>query len=340
MTKQQQRTIGLAVASVAMAVAGRALYRRLTSFRFDGRKVLIVGGSRGLGLVMARHLAEQNATIAIAARDRDELVRAKSQLTSLGAEILTIGCDATDRDAAHQMVHQLKKQWGAIDVVINNAGVIQAGPLESMSVDDYYQAMRTHLYGPLYVNEAVIPEMQRRGEGRIVNISSIGGRISVPHLNPYCASKYALVGYSLGLRSELAKDGIAVTTICPGLLRTGSPCNAIFKGQHRAEYAWFKISDSLPFISLDAECAARQILDACRCGDALVVLGSTAKLAEKFNAIFPGITADLLGWINRLLPGNCNRGHLEFRGAESKSAWSESFLTVLTDQAALRNNQL
>src|SRR6185503_4123757 len=119
---------------------------------------------------------------------------------------------------------------------------------------------------------AVLPEMRARREGRIVNITSIGGKISVPHLLPYSASKFALVGLSEGLRAELAKDGIVVTTICPGLMRTGSPRNATFKGQHRAEYAWFSIGDSLPVTAMSADRAARQILTACKRGEAEVVL--------------------------------------------------------------------
>src|SRR5204863_2590958 len=122
----------------------------------------------------------------------------------------------------------------------------------------------------------VMPDMRARREGRIVNISSIGGKVSVPHLLPYSASKFALVGLSEGLRAELAKDGIVVTTVCPGLMRTGSPRNAQFKGQHRAEYAWFTLSDSMPFFSQSAERAARQILSACRHGEAEVVLSLPA----------------------------------------------------------------
>src|SRR5262249_9500692 len=143
----------------------------------------------------------------------------------------------------------------------------------------------------------------QRGEGRIVNIASIGGELSVPHLLPYSASKFALVGLSSGLRAELAKDGIIVTTVCPGLMRTGSPWNATFKGQHRIEYAWFSVSDALPVVSLSADRAARQIVAACKRGDAEVILSLPAQLAVLFYGLFPGLTSDLFGLINRFLPG-------------------------------------
>src|SRR5437868_10247139 len=176
-----------------------------------------------------------------------------------------------------------RARFGRIDVLVNNAGTIEVGPMEVMTLDDYEKAMRTHFWGPLYMVLAVLPEMRARKEGRIVNVSSIGGKISVPHLLPYCASKFALTGFSEGLRAELAKDGIVVTTVCPGLMRTGSPLNAFFKGQHQAEYAWFSISDSLPISSISAQRAARQIVRACKNGDAEVILSVPAQLAALFH---------------------------------------------------------
>src|SRR5204863_2185868 len=161
---------------------------------------------------------------------------------------------------------------GAIDVLVDNAGIIQVGPLETMTQEDFRRAMNTHFWGPLNTTLAVLPEMRRRKTGRIVNISSIGGKISIPHLVPYSASKFALVGLSEGLRAELAKDGISVTTVCPGLMTTGSPRNAFFKGQNQAEYAWFSISDALPGVAMNAEAAARAIIRACKRGDAEIVL--------------------------------------------------------------------
>src|SRR5262249_29078614 len=143
---------------------------------------------------------------------------------------------------------------------VNNAGIIQVGPMETMTLADYQEAMRVHYWGPLYTALAVLPQMKQRRAGRIVNITSIGGKVAVPHLLPYVGSKFALVGLSEGLRAELMKDGILVTTVVPGLMRTGSPRNAFFKGQNEAEYAWFKIGDSIPVLTTSAERAARRIV--------------------------------------------------------------------------------
>jgi NAD(P)-dependent dehydrogenase (short-subunit alcohol dehydrogenase family) len=319
--------------------AARAIFRQANSYNFAGRVVLITGGSRGLGLLIARQLAREGARLAICARDREELQRAQEELSQY-AEVIAIPCDITDRQQADAFVEAARNHFGQIDVLINNAGTINVGPMDVMTLADYEQAMKVHFWGPLYTVLAVLPEMRRRGAGRIVNISSIGGKISVPHLLPYSASKFALVGLSEGLRAELRKDGIRVTTVCPGLMRTGSPRNANFKGQHEAEYAWFKISDSLPLTSIDARRAARQVVEAARRGEAEVVLTVQAKAAALFHGIFPGLTADLLGLVNQLLPEAGGNGSAREKGRDSESAWSRSWLTALTDRAAQENNQL
>ncbi|HEY0406624.1 MAG TPA: SDR family NAD(P)-dependent oxidoreductase [Pyrinomonadaceae bacterium] len=321
-------------------VAARAAMRKWSEYDLRGKSVLITGGSRGLGLVMAREFAREGARVAICARDVDELNRARVDLAERGAQVLAVPCDVTERAQVSELVNVVRDHFGQIDVLVNNAGVIQVGPVEVMTVEDYEEAMRTHFWGPLYATLAVLPEMRGRRDGRIVNISSIGGKISVPHLVPYSASKFALVGLSEGLRAELKKDGVLVTTVCPGLMRTGSPRNAVFKGRHRAEYAWFSISDALPVSAMKAERAARQIIAACKRGDAEIVLSIQAELAVRFHGLFPGVTSDLLGLINYLLPSAGGIGKRRAKGKDSQSGWSPSLLTVLNEKAAEQNNEL
>ncbi|HEY0003202.1 MAG TPA: SDR family NAD(P)-dependent oxidoreductase [Pyrinomonadaceae bacterium] len=340
MSNQNRDGLWLAAAGVGALVAARALLRKWREYDLREKVVLITGGSRGLGLVLAREMAEQGASLAICARDVDELERARADLLRRGARVVAVPCDVTDREQVREMIDVVTEHFGRIDVLVNNAGVIQVGPVEVMTLEDYEQAMNVHFWGPLYTTLAVLPQMRRRREGRIVNISSIGGKISVPHLLPYSASKFALVGLSEGLRAELAKDRIVVTTVCPGLMRTGSPRNANFKGQHRAEYAWFSISDSLPVTAMQAERAARQIVEACRRGDAEIVLSVQAQLAVRFHGLFPGLTQDLLGFVNRLLPAPGGIGRKRAKGKDSASSLSPSWLTTLTEWAAQRNNEM
>jgi NAD(P)-dependent dehydrogenase (short-subunit alcohol dehydrogenase family) len=341
MTKSQQA----AVAAGALALGSALVARRVRNGRridFRGRSVVITGGSRGLGLLVARQLADEGARITIAARDQAELERARDELTARGAQVDIAVCDVGVRSEAERLIRDVVDRTGGIDVLINNAGVIKVGPLEHMQVQDFEEAMAVHFWGPLHTMLAAIPVMQRQGAGRIVNISSIGGRIGVPHLTPYCASKFALAGLSDSVRGELAKDGIFVTTVSPGLMRTGSPFNAWFKGNHRDEFTWFVISDSLPIASIDAGRAAAQLIDACRYGDPDLVITWPAKLAIIANAVVPEAVALVMSLTNQMvLPGPA-----ENAGAEAHSGWQSlsdrtpSRLTKLTERAAVENNEL
>jgi len=327
------------------AIAGGALLFKsamdyLREYDLRDKTVLITGGSRGLGLVMAREFARHGARLALCARDEEELERARLDLEKFGVEVMVVRCDVRNRQEVTDMVAAINARFGNVDVLVNNAGVIQVGPLEVMTEEDFEQAMQAHFWAPLNTIMAVLPSMRQRKAGRIVNITSIGGKVAVPHLVPYSASKFALVGLSKGLRAELMKDGISVTTVCPGLMRTGSPRNAEFKGQHRFEYAWFSISDALPLLTVSAENAARQVIRACKRGQAELVISIPAKIAVLFESLFPEAMYQILGVVNQLLPAPGGIGTQTAKGKESTSAWSPSWLTTLNDDAAVRNNEV
>ena len=331
----------LAAAGFGLCLAARSLVRRSRWIDLRDRAVLITGGSRGLGLLLARAFVAEGARVAICARDEDELARTAEELRRRGAhQVVALACDVTDRDQVERTVGDVERQLGRIDVLVNNAGTISVGPMETMNLGDYDEAMKTHFWGPLYTTLAALPGMRRRREGRIVNISSIGGKVAVPHLLPYCASKFALTGLSEGLRAELKKDGVYVTTVCPGLMRTGSPPNAFFKGRHRAEYTLFKLGDSTPLSAMSADRAARRIVTACQRGESEVILSVQAKIAAKFHGVFPGFSSEFYGLINHALPGPGGIGEQRARGRDSETPVSRSFLTALTDRAAVENAEV
>ena len=317
------------------------LYKNLRkTYDFRDKTILITGGSRGFGLVVARRLTQQGARVALWARDNDELRRAADDLEQHGSRPFTLTCDVTNAEQVREAVRQVEEQLGPIDVLINNAGTIVVGPFSTMERADFEHALAVNFWGAYNAVEAVLPGMRARRQGRIVNVSSIGGKISVPHLLPYSVSKFALMGYSAGLRTELANDGIVVTTVCPGLMRTGSPRHAWFKGRHEAEYAWFSISDSLPLLTISAERAADQLLKACARGDAEIVLSLPAKVAAAFQALFPEITASLLSITNRLLPGPEGGSDEVREGKDSQADWLPAWLTKMGDEAAAQNNEI
>jgi NAD(P)-dependent dehydrogenase (short-subunit alcohol dehydrogenase family) len=340
LTRTQRTALMMGAAGAGLFLLSRTLRKR-ESYDFAGKSVLITGGSRGLGLILARELADEGARLTLVARDDDELARAADDIRTRQpfAEVVTVSADVRRRYDADLAIATALERYGRIDVLINNAGIIQVGPIEHMKLADFEDAMNTHFWGPLYMVAAALPQMRKQGEGRIVNITSVGGRIAVPHLVPYSASKFALVGLSDGLRYELAHENILVTTVCPGLMRTGSPVNAMFKGQRPQEYALFAISDSLPLSSINAQRAARQIVDACRRGDAELVITLQAKLAILARTAAPELFADLMSLTTRLLPGPVAGGDVAKPGTESESAWAPSPLTATTYEAAEENNE-
>lgn len=327
------------LAAGTLALAARELVRRRRTIDLRSRVVLVTGGSRGLGLVLARRFADAGCRLVICARDPEELERARAELEERAPAVLAIRCDVSDRDAVDAMVRRAAEHFGGIDVLVNNAGVIEVGPVEHMRAADFERVLRINFMGSVHTTLAVLPEMRRRGGGRIANITSIGGRVAVPHLLPYDAAKFALVGFSEGMRAELARDGILVTTVVPGLMRTGSPPNAWFRGNREAEWSWFSVGDALPLTSMSAERAAERIVEALRRGEADVTLGWQARLLGTVHALFPGATAELLGVVNRLLPSPAADGDQRVRGMRLATPISPSPATVLMNRAARANNE-
>ncbi len=297
MTKQTRNLLLL----TAFFFALRAFVQQRRQVDLGGQSVLITGGSRGLGLALAHEFGKHGCRLALCARDPDELTRAKQDLETQGYEVFTSVCDITDRTQITQLIADVTAHYGHIDVLVNNAGVIEVGPVQNMQRSDFEDAMNVDFWGSLDTILAVLPQMQARRSGRIVNITSIGGKVAFPHLLPYAAAKFAATGLSEGLRPELARDGITVTTIVPGLLRTGSYFNALFKGNKAGEFAWFSIGDNLPGGSISAERAAREIVAATRQGQAERILSLPAFLLSRAQGLAPSATGNLLMLINNAI---------------------------------------
>src|SRR5215813_14079363 len=190
MNKDKGSLLGLALTGAGLYFAARAIRRYALWYDLRGKNVLITGGSRGLGLALGREFVSRGACVAICARDVEEMERASSDLVRPGRPVLALPCDVSNVEEVGRMVEAVREHFGTIDVLVNNAGVIEVGPVETMTLADYEEAMNVNLRGPLHTMLAVIPEMRQRGEGRIVNITSIGGKIAIPHLTPYTTSKF------------------------------------------------------------------------------------------------------------------------------------------------------
>jgi short-subunit dehydrogenase len=325
----------------AMAAPDAFLPGRLRGFR--GKVVVITGASRGLGLAIAEELARRGARLALVARERFELDRARRKLLSNGAakedaDLLTIEADLRNRDEAEKMIAEVTNHFGHVDVLINNAGVITVGPLENHTVEDFREVMDANFFTGVHCTLAVLPQMLERKDGAIVNITSIGGKVAVPHLLPYTSSKFAAVGFSEGLATELRTKGVRVTTVVPGLMRTGSHLNARFKGDAEREYRWFSLAASLPGISIAANRAARQIADGIENGSAEVTITAQAMLFSRLGNLAPQVTRGLMRGMNAMLP-KAQAGKTESKRGEEVKERELFPLTAMGARAARRYNQ-
>jgi short-subunit dehydrogenase len=301
MSKLDAKRTGISIAalSVGGAIAGAAFLRSLLekpkAMSMAGRVVVITGGSRGLGLQMAAEFGKSGSRLVLAARDEAELERARGFLLERNAilsadRVLLIPCNLKEAAECEKMIQQATEHFGRVDVLVNNAGVIHVGPVEKQPLQAYRDSMESNFFSTLQTIQAVLPQMLQRREGAIVNITSIGGKIPVPHLAPYVASKFAEVGFSETLHAELRSKGIRVTTVCPGLMRTGSYPNAIVVGELEREYRWFSLGASLPGVAHSSAGAARKILQAVVEGQTEITIGWDAYLAARITGIAPDVT--------------------------------------------------
>jgi short-subunit dehydrogenase len=335
-----QEVVKWAAVGAGAFLIANSIYKSLNRYDLRGKVVLVTGGSRGLGLVLAKHLAAKGARLAICARTPEQLGEAHVELEALGAEVISMTVDVTDERQVKAMIIDILEHYGRLDVLINNAGIVQVGPQENMGVNEYEQAMKSNFWSALYTMLTVIPYFKEQGGGKIINITSIGGKIAVPHLLPYTASKFALVGLSEGMHAELKKDNIVVTTVVPNLMRTGSPRNIDVKGDHEAEYAWFKVADSSPLLSQSAETAAKEIVDAIEEGQSEAILSATAKVATILQGFAPGWMNMIMTIANKLLPDTVAAGNATKKGYESESELSLGTLGKSSDRAAIKNNEI
>jgi short-subunit dehydrogenase len=288
-----------------------------------GEVAIVTGASRGLGLELARELGRHACRLVICARDEAELNRAAEDLRSDGVAVTAVSCDITSDDAPRRLIDAAISRYGRLDIVVNNAGIIQVGPVENTRDSDFESAMRIMALAPARIVLTALPVLREQGHGRIVNITSIGGKVSVPHLLP--------------------SGPVTVTTAVPGLMRTGSHMQALFTGQREKEFTWFSLGASLPLLSMDAGRAARRIVSAMRTRQGEVILTPVAQAAARGADVFPGLTATLLHAMSALLPGADEQPGRIQAGKDLRPALNRKVfaaLTALGRSAARRLNEL
>lgn len=301
--------------------------------------VLITGGSRGLGFALAQECGRRGARLALCARDASELQEACQRLSHEDIEAIPFTCDVTSQPEISSLVERVLERFGRIDVLVNNAGYIKVAPFESIDHAEYDRAMQLMFWAPVNLTLAVLPQMQKQGGGHVVNVTSVGGRVSIPHLLPYSCAKFALVGFSSGLSAEAKAKGIHVLTVVPGLMRTGSYLNAEFAGEAKQEFAWFGILGNLPGLSVAARQAATSICRAIETQRYTCTISLPAKLLIASETLFPETARSVSAAVNRLLPGGS--AHETASGKQLNLRFGKIFqvLTALGRRAALSFNE-
>jgi NAD(P)-dependent dehydrogenase (short-subunit alcohol dehydrogenase family) len=305
----------------------------LEGTEFAGQTVVISGGSKGLGLALAEEFGKQGANVVIFARHGDEVDEAVMRLRGEGLRVEGHVCDVGSEEQVTGLLAAVTERHGPVDVLVNNAGVIQVGPLDTMTTDDFKQALDIMLWGVVHPSLAVLPAMKARGYGRIVNITSIGGKVSVPHLLPYNTAKFAAVGFSEGLRGELATAGVKdvkVVTVVPGLMRTGSFLNAMFRGETRREFTWFSLASSAPLLSIPADKAARRIVKATKRGEAELILSMPANAIARMQGLFPGTTLRMMSLGRFILPKSTGTQGSRSGADTARTVRSKTFDSAMT----------
>jgi NAD(P)-dependent dehydrogenase (short-subunit alcohol dehydrogenase family) len=330
----------LVLCGSALLLLARAVARRAHRLDFKGRVVVITGGTRGLGLLLAEEFGLRGARVAVCGRDHEAVERAERRLGAMGIEVLARPVDLGDRFQAELFVERVLCEWQRIDVLVNNAGAIQVAPIEATSLATLEEGMRSNFWSAANTTFAALPALRKQGRSaRIVNVTSIGGRVGLPHMLSYTASKFAILGFSEALRAELARARIPVVTVIPGPMRTGSFYNAEFASRSRSEFAWFSVLSSLPIVSIDARRAAGRIVRATAEGSAVVHLGLSAHFLDLAHGISPRFVIWTMQLLDRVLPRPADAPSDTWRGREISSPLQHSRLLTLGNRAAALHNE-
>jgi all-trans-retinol dehydrogenase (NAD+) len=186
-----------------------------------GKVVLITGAARGMGLKHAQTFAQEGARVVMTDIDGKELEKAAKLLKDSGHDVYAYELDIADRDACFVLCEKMTSEVGPIDVLINNAAIANNERVLDMSEESYHRITDVNYLGQVWMMQAAVPGMVRRGGGHVVNVASTAGKVGVASLGPYCATKHALVGITDAIRQELRKSGVNFTIVCPGYIDTG-----------------------------------------------------------------------------------------------------------------------
>ncbi len=276
----------------------------MAKLSLKGRNVFITGASKGLGREMALLFAAKGANVACAARTKELLDEVVTEIRSRGGDALAVACDIANEHEVTRAIGQAVSVYGPVDILVNNAGYGLLGRAEAFTNEDWRRVVDVNLMGAVYATNAVLQSMLDRKRGTIVNIASAAGVTPLPFSAPYCATKYAIVGYSESLNIELRHRGVNVVCACPGPVETNFVRNLSIKGKLRGseldptDGKIDSIVSKVPGV-LDAKKVAKTVVEAVVSGKELLVMGGPAQLGYQANRLIPGATRLTMKLVSR-----------------------------------------
>lgn len=253
-----------------------------------GKWCVVTGAASGIGRATAEALQAEGARLLICDIRKEEVEQVALDLGSRG-EVLSYAVDVALLPQMARFSDFVREQVGAIDVLVNSAGILKVGGYEETSFETWHQVMEVNFWGALHATKLFVPQMVEKGAGAVVNVASASGIVGFSKLTAYSTSKFALVGFSEALRAELRATGVKVSTICPGLVRTPIAKNSDLPAEESRE-----IEDLLERRGIAPETVAQVIVRAVIKGTPLVHVGSDAKLLSVASRLFPTMASHWL----------------------------------------------
>lgn len=289
---------GIAAVLCGVLITSLALRRRNS---LQGKVAIVTGGGRGLGLAISRALAKEGCRLALCSRDQATIDQA---VVSLGGydDVWGMACDVSQPEEVNRFVEKVLARYGRIDILVNNAGQCYVGPATELTEEDILQALRNTFWSQYHPTKSVLPHMRLRKSGHILNITSLGGKLPIPHQGAYVVGKYAATGWSQTLAIELRREGIAVSTVTPPPIRNGAPLHTHFKGDYEGEFEWFAQTLNDPWMATSAEKVAGVVVGLLQSGGGEHSISAGAAVFARLYAAFPNLTSKVLTLFERRMP--------------------------------------
>ena len=251
---------------------------------FKNKVVLITGASSGIGKDTAIEFAKKGANIVLVSRTKENLEQVAEQLKQFNVVVLVCQCDVSKKDQVKEMSKTVLEKFDSVDILVNNAGFAIYGSVTDLSIDDIESQMETNYFGMIYCIKNFLPSMLDKKSGHIVNVASVAASFGLPGIASYCASKFAMLGFSEGLKHELKNTGVGITVVSPIMVRTNF-----------FDHPSFEKMPKFSPTSLSSKTVAKTILKAANSPRLEIIVPSIVRGAVWMKNTFPYFINPILG---------------------------------------------